>query len=104
MTVNDYIEQKFQTFGIHLSEADFLDMCLSANVNGEDEMNQDCHSRVSEAIANFIPSLLLRATFVRESGFSMSWNIQGVKDYYSFLCRKHGWKDEVNIDKPEASF
>lgn len=26
MTVNDYIQQKFQTFGIQLSEADLLDM------------------------------------------------------------------------------
>lgn len=104
MTINDYIQQKFQTFGVQLSEADLLDMCLSGNVNGEDEMNQDCHTYVSVAIAKFIPSLLLRATSISESGFSMSWNIQGIKDYYSFLCKKYGLKDEVNSNKPKASF
>ena len=103
MTVNDYIQQKFQTFGIQLSEADLLDMCLNAKISGEDEMNADCYGRVSVAIAKFIPSLLLRATSISESGFSMSWNIQGIKDYYSFLCKEYGLKDELS-DKPKCTF
>ena len=89
MTVNDYIQQKFQTFGINLSEADLLDMCLNSKISGEDEMNEDNRMRVSVAIAKFIPSLLLRATSISESGFSMSWNIQGIKDYYTVLCREY---------------
>lgn len=104
MTVKDYITQKLQTFGIQLSEADLLDVCLNSKVNGEDEMNQECHTRVTVAIAKFIPSLLLRATSIGESGFSMSWNIQGIKDYYSFLCKKHGLKDELNTNKPKVKF
>ena len=104
MTVKDYIAQKFQTFGIQLSEVDLLDVCLTSKVSGEDEMNQDCHTRVSVAIAKFIPSLLLRATSIGESGFSMSWNIQGIKDYYSFMCKKYGLKDELNADKPKVKF
>ena len=89
MTVNEYISQKFQTFGIQLSEADLLDMCLASKISGEDEMSEDCQTRVSVAIAKFIPSLLLRATSISESGFSMSWNIEGIKQYYSFLCKQY---------------
>lgn len=103
MTVNDYIQQKFQTFGIQLSEADLLEISLNSNIRGEGEMNQDCYVRVSVAIAKFIPSLLLRATSISESGFSMSWNIQGIKDYYSFLCKQHGLKDELT-DKRTCTF
>lgn len=103
MTVNEYISQKFQSFGINLSEADLLDMCLNAKISGEDEMNEDCHGRVSVAIAKFIPSLLLRATSISESGFSMSWDIKGVKDYYSFLCKQYGLKDELS-NKPKVTF
>lgn len=103
MTVNDYIQQKFQTFGIQLSESDLLDMCLNSKISGEDEMNQDCYTRVSVAIAKFIPSLLLRATSISESGFSMSWNIQGIKDYYSLLCKQYGLKDELS-NKPKCTF
>ena len=103
MTVNEYISQKFQTFGIQLSEADLLDMCLNSKISGEDEMNQDCYDRVSVAIEKFIPSLLLRATSISESGFSMSWDIQGIKDYYSLLCKQYGLKDELS-NKPKCTF
>ena len=103
MKVSDYITQKFQAFGISLSEADLLEMCLNANVSGEDEMNQDCYVRVLVAIAKFIPSLLLRAQSIGESGFSMSWNIEGIKQYYSFACKQYGLKDELNV-KPKVTF
>ncbi|MFK2432856.1 DUF6706 family protein [Bacteroides fragilis] len=103
MTVNGYIQQKFQTFGIQLSEADLLDMCLASKISGEEEMNEDCYGLVSAAIAKFIPSLLLRATSISESGFSMSWNIQGIKDYYSLLCKQYGLKDELS-NKPKVTF
>lgn len=104
MKVNDYIRQKFQTFGIRLSEADLLDIGLNSHLKGEGEMNEDCYDRVSVAIAKFIPSLLLRATSVGESGFSMSWNIQGIKEYYAFLCEKHGLKDKLNTNKAKVTF
>ena len=103
MPVNEYISQKFQTFGIQLSEAELLDMCLNSKISGEDEMNEDCYGRVSVAIVKFIPSLLLRATSISESGFSMSWNIQGIKDYYSWLCKQYGLKDELS-NKPKVTF
>lgn len=89
MTVSDYIQQKFQTFGIQLSEADLLDMCLNANLSGEDEITPDNHTRVHVSIARFIPSLLLRAMSMSEGGCSVSWNIQGIKDYYFFLCSEY---------------
>lgn len=95
MTVNDYIQQKFRTFGIQLSEADLLDMCLNSKISGEDEMAPDNHTRVHVSIARFIPSLLLRATSVNESGFSFSWNIEGIKDYYSFLCGEYNLPNKL---------
>lgn len=104
MTVKEYISGKFQSFGIQLSEADMLDMSLNANKNPEDEISQECIGSVSVAMARFIPSLLLRATSVSESGFSMSWNIDGIREYYSMLCRQYGLKDELNDNKPKIRF
>lgn len=101
MTVKEYISGKFQYFGIQLSEADLLDMSLNAHKELEDDVSQECIGSVSVAMARFIPSLLLRATSISESGFSMSWNIQGIKDYYSLLCRQYGLKDELNDNKPK---
>lgn len=104
MTIKEYISAKFQTFGIRLSEADLLDMSLNANKDLEDEVSKECIGSVSVAMARFIPSLLLRATSISESGFSMSWNIDGIKDYYSMLCRQYGLKDKLNDNKPKIRF
>ena len=108
MTVNDYISQKFQTFGINLSEADLLEISLSSGISGEDEMNQSNIGLVSVAMAKFIPSLLLRANSksVSENGHSksQSWDISGIKEYYAFLCKKYGLDDELNADKPKVRF
>lgn len=101
MKVKDYIIQRFQTFGINLSEADLCDMCQG--IDGEGEVNDAVLGKVKVSIAKFIPALLLRATSINESGFSMSWNIEGVKDYYSYLCKQYGLKDELN-QKPKVTF
>lgn len=101
MTVKEYISSKFQSFGIQVSEADLLDMSLNAKKELSDEVNRDAIDAISVAMAHFVPSLLLRATSISESGFSMSWNIQGIKDYYSLLCRQYGLKDELNDNKPK---
>ena len=101
MNIKEYISGKFQSFGIQVSEADLLDMSLNAKKELSDEVNRDAIDAISVAMAHFIPSLLLRATSISESGFSMSWNIQGIKDYYSLLCKKYGLKDELNDNKPK---
>lgn len=101
MSIKEYISSKFQSFGIQVSEADLLDMSLNARVNIEDDVDADVIDNISVAIAQFIPSLLLRPTSINESGFSMSWNTQGVKDYYYLLCKKYGLKDELNDNKPK---
>ena len=104
MTVNDYIQQRFQSFGITLSEADLLDIVIGSNTAGEADVTQDNIQPVSIGIARFIPSLLLRATAIKESGFSISWDMDGIKEYYAYLCKKYGLKDELNTDKPRVTF
>ena len=101
MSIKEYISSKFQSFGIQVSEADLLDMSLNAKVAIDDDVMSDNVDSISVAIARFIPSLLLRPSSINESGFSMSWNTQGVKDYYSLLCKKYGLKDELNDNKPK---
>lgn len=101
MNVRKYISDKLQSFGIQLSEADLLDMSLNAKMDIDDDVTSDGLDAISVAIARFIPSLLLRATSISESGFSMSWNIQGIKDYYYLLCKQYGLKDELNDNKPK---
>lgn len=102
MTVNDYILQKFQTFSVNLSEADLFDICLNAKISGGGEMNEDCQTRVS-VHCEVHPLSIASCHFHQRKRFSMSWNIQGIKDYYSFLCKQYGLKDELG-NKPKVTF
>lgn len=104
MTLGEYIKQKFQSFGISLSDADLLDVSLHSGVSNDDMVDNSNISAVSVGIAKFIPTLLLRATSISESGFSMSWNVEGIKQYYAYLCRTYGLKDEINTNKPTINF
>ena len=103
MIIKDYITQKFQSFGMQITEADLWDMCLSMDKSGEDEMDLSSMDAVSVAVAKFIPSLLLRASSISESGFSMSWDKRGITEYYSLLCKQYGLKDELST-KPKVTF
>ena len=95
MTINDYIKQKFQSFG-NLSEADLLDIVVSNGLNSEDEVTEGNIESVSIAIAKFIPSLLARPKAINESGFSISWDMDALKEYYAYLCNKYEIEDELN--------
>lgn len=98
MTIGDYIRQKFQSFGYQISEADLLDMTLS----GEDEINSENKALVEFKIVKFIPSLLMRAN-VSESGFSFSYDKDGIIKYYSMKCREFGIEDLLT-NKPRVTF
>lgn len=99
MTVKEYIQGRFKSFGISLSEADLFEMC--ANLKSGDEMTNEELIPAKVAICRFIPSLLVRPTAISEAGFSLSWNKEGVKEYYAILCKELGLKNEL---KPKVTF
>lgn len=102
MIVKDYIKQKFQSFGIQLSEADLWDMCLNSEVSGEDEMGLDDMRQISVAVTRFIPSLLLRPSSIGESGFSISRAQRAdIEYFYSIQCQELGIPNQL---KPKVSF
>lgn len=98
MRKSDYIKQKFQSFGIQLSEADLLDL----NVSDEEVTNENIDG-VIISMVKFIPSLLLRPS-INESGFSITLaQRENIISYYSLKCNEYGIKDELS-DKPKVEF
>lgn len=95
MTIKDYITSKFQTFGINLSEADLADISLTVSLT--DEFTQDNKNNVYLAlVGSVIPQLLLRPKSISESGFSISYDNDALKDYYAWLCNELGIQDNLN--------
>ena len=108
MEVQEYIKQKFQSFGLSVSKADLLDICLKGNVRVMDEVNSENIDRLTVSIVMLVPSFLLRysSKSVSENGHSksLSWDNNGIKTWYSMMCRKYGLKDEMNAEKPRIKF
>ncbi len=88
MTVRDYIEQKFSSYGT-LTEADILEFSLNTNLSPDEEVSKEMLPEVELGMIGLIPSLLLRPTSVTESGFSISWDKDGLRRYYLYLCKQN---------------
>ncbi len=91
MTIREYISQKLGAFG-NISEAQLLDMSLSGKFGLEDEYRVDNSRSVGIAMVGSIEEIVFapKMKSVSESGFSMSWNYDGLGKYYLWLCRKWG--------------
>lgn len=98
MTIGDYIKQRFQSFGIQLSEADIFDLCIG--FNSDDKVSDGNYNSLKRAICKFIPNLMARPN-ISESGFSISYDKAGLKLYYQSLCKELGMSDELG---PKVTF
>lgn len=98
MEIKEYIRQRFGAFGVQLSSADLL--CISME---EGEVTADNISKIEVVIVTYIPNLLLRPNSISESGFSMSWDKQAMKDFYSLKCKEYGIENQL-ISKPKITF
>ena len=88
MTVRDYIGQKFSSYGT-LSEADVLEFSLNTNLSPDEEVSKEILPEVELGMIGLIPSLLLRPTSVTESGFSISWDKDRLRQFYLYLCERN---------------
>lgn len=105
MTIQEYIEQKFQSFGIDLSGADILDISLSSGLGAEEIVTGDNINPLTVAIVKFIPDLLLRYSSFSEGDLSMSWADmkEKITAWYSLRCSEYRLEDKLS-DKPTVNF
>lgn len=105
MSIREYIEQRFQTFGIELSEADILDISLSNGFDCNHEICSENHAPVTVAIIEWIPNLLLSPTSFTENKLSINWNEKetSIKNWYAVKCSEYGLEDKLS-DKPTITF
>lgn len=98
MTIRDYISQKLAAFG-NLSEAQLLDMALAGKFNLDDECGERNLKAVGIGMICGIEELVFspKMKSVSESGFSMSWDYDGLGKYYLWLCRKWGIVPKENV-------
>ncbi len=94
MKAKDYLNQKFASVGLMLTDADLLDL----GVNADDEVtnSEDLYKKFIQ----FLPTLLLRPVSVSEGGTSISRaKSEDIKAFYSKECKRLGLKDEIKEEE-----
>lgn len=104
MTVNDYIQQKFQPLDIALSEADLSDLVDTFNVYPEDNKSKENICQIKRFMLKIMGERLdSLPTSISESGFSMSWSEKRLYSFYASLCSDLGIDNKYS-NKPKCTF
>lgn len=103
MTAAEYISGKFSSFNVNLTEADLLDMSAASGLDMGAEIDVDTVNLANIAMTALIPSLITMGS-VNESGFSVSFNKEGLLQYYNYLCKRYGLENALDDDRPRVTF
>lgn len=99
MTIEEYIKDKIQKFGIfQVSDSDILDICeANSFVASKDVITYSLRQR-EIAIVRYAPQLLLSLDSITEDGFAASRaNTESrIKSYVASKCRELGIEDLLN--------
>lgn len=95
VTAKEYIATSLQEFNIAISDAE-LSVQLSLNgISGSEIFTPEMYKSIQKTIVAIIPKLLLMSE-ISEGDLTIKWNIEGVKAYYSMLCKELGIEDKLN--------
>ena len=95
ITAKEYIEAKLQEFSITISDAELTVQLLLNGVGENETFSPAIFTPIKKTLVAIIPQLLL-VSEVSEGDLTIKWNIDGVKAYYSILCKELGLEDVLN--------
>ncbi len=98
MTNLQYITSQLERFG--LTETDMTAILIAQGLTPGDTANVP---EVKQAIYGEIPLLIAGLQDVSESGYSIKWNIPGIKAWYTILAKELG-KEDLLTPKPTLTY
>lgn len=95
MTFREYVTAMVGRFGVPQSEIDF--MLIEQEINpAADVVTSEDKRNAKLSVYYQMPIILSGLQNVSEGGYSVSWNIDGIKTWYSILCGQLGLEDDLN--------
>ncbi len=95
MTNKEYLQKSLG--GLDVSEDDIDVILVKGEIDGNADVDVNaCDRAVYNRMSVILKSMLMN---VSEGGYSISWNMEAVKLYYSALCNELG-KENVLEPKP----
>jgi hypothetical protein len=95
MTYREYVKITIGNFGVSDAEIDFI--LTEADLNPASEVtNSEDRIKIKKAMFISIPRMMAGLQDVSEGGYSVKWNIDGIKAWYSLLAGELGETDLLN--------
>lgn len=91
MTNLEYLKIQLSKFGV--SDAELKAALIAAGIDPDAELTPESAKQVDIAVYEYIPQMLAGLQNVTEGDYSVSWNYEGIKLWYSVLAAK--------LDKPD---
>ena len=95
-TVEEIISLEFADFGIDNSQARMDKVLVDANLNGGDTYTTTIAPQVDMAILQVISKRIAQATKITEGGYSVEYNVEGMKAYLLALQTRLGIVDTAD--------
>lgn len=99
MTYKEYVTAVLGKFGLSTSEIEFI--ITEADLNPDTVVTATNKVLLKTAIYNQIPLFIAGLQDVSEGGYSVKWNVEGIKLWYSLLASELGLEDIFNL-KPKV--
>jgi hypothetical protein len=95
MLIADYIKSKLGRFGMIIDDNEIEALLLKNSIALNDTYTVDSVDRTERALYDFIPELLVVAS-VSEGGYGISYDREGILDYYALLCQNLGLENRLS--------
>lgn len=101
MTNREYLTTILGKFGVSSDEIDIIILEQGIDANGQVVGPEDVKS-LQVAIYYQLPLMFAGMQNVSEGGYSISWNLDGIKMWFSWLAKQLGLPDTL-VPKPKIS-
>lgn len=94
MLIADYIKSKLGKFGMIIDDNEIEALLLKNSIALNETYTVDSVDRTERALYDFIPELLV-VSAVSEGGYGISYDREGILDYYALLCHNLGLENRL---------
>jgi hypothetical protein len=96
MTNLEYLQLQLGGFGV--SDNMLVNALAAQGIAADAPATAGDAEKCEKAMCAVIPGIYARLQTVSEGGYSVSWNFDGIRLWYSSLVKKYGLQDELSTN------
>lgn len=95
MKIGNYIQAKLSRFNFSMSDEELDAFLVDLEMTASSEYTPADALKIKKVLIAVIPELLISPE-IKQGDFTIKYNVDGIKAYYSLLCKEVGIPDIFN--------